>query len=236
MKDWKKLIPDTQLWMNKHYTEGRAGKRPKIVVIHHNAGVLSAKQIYRVWQTRPASAHYQVESSGRIVQLVRRADTAWHAGAWNINLESIGIEISNSGGAADGWPIDPRARKEAAKLVAAICLFYKLGVPKAGTNVRFHREFCATACPGQLAPGGKYFESFMRDAAKFYKEFTTPSQVPKHLKPDYSRLALEQLVGAGRKDGRPDFTGWKQLGGHTLVDAVAIIGQTLGIPGFGVDK
>ena len=30
----------------------------------------------------------------------------------------------------------------------------------------------------------------------------------------------------------PGLNGWPQLGGHTVVDALAVIGQTLGIPGF----
>lgn len=44
---------------------------------------------------RQASAHYVV-SDTRIVQMVKEADTAWHAGnrTFNINPESIGIEIN----------------------------------------------------------------------------------------------------------------------------------------------
>ena len=59
---------------------------------------------------------------------------------------------------------------------------------------------------------------------------------PKHLVTAYDRLAFEQLAGPGRTpQGKPDFTGWEQLGGHTVVDALAVIGQTLGIPGFGLE-
>ena len=41
-----------------------------------NAGDLTVKGCYDVWQTREASAHYQVESSGRIGQLVHDRDNA----------------------------------------------------------------------------------------------------------------------------------------------------------------
>ena len=57
----------------------------------------------------------------------------------------------------------------------------------------------------------------------------------KHLMPDYQRSTFEQLAGPGRTpQGKPDFKGWEQLGDHTVVDALAVIGQTLGIPDFGL--
>lgn len=49
------------------------------------------------------SAHYLVHEDGRIVQMVREADRAWHAGksSWkgvtDINSCSVGIEIVNPG-------------------------------------------------------------------------------------------------------------------------------------------
>ena len=102
MRDWRKLEADVVKLINKHYTVGRGGARIEFVVIHHNGGVLSVEDCWQTWQTRPASAHYQVEASGRIGQLVWDRDTAWHAGnAW-ANARSLGIEISNSGGAAQG--------------------------------------------------------------------------------------------------------------------------------------
>lgn len=45
----------------------------------------------------------------------------------------------------------------------------------------------------------------------------------------------EQLCGQGSRDSG-QYTGWPQLGGRTLVDAIALIGQTLGIPGFSAPK
>lgn len=85
--------------LDKHFTPGRGGNKIDKVVIHHNAGVLSIDQIWQVWQSRAASAHYQVETGGRIGQLVWDCDTAWHAAnAW-INQTSIGIEFANSAGA-----------------------------------------------------------------------------------------------------------------------------------------
>lgn len=51
----------------------------------------------------PVSAHYLIGAEGRIWQMVREADRAWHAGAGNwagctdVNSHSIGIELSNTG-------------------------------------------------------------------------------------------------------------------------------------------
>lgn len=43
-------------------------------------------------------------------------------------------------------------------------------------------------------------------------------------------LILDQLAGPVGQDGQRH--GWPQLGGHSLVDALAIVGEKLGIPGF----
>ena len=91
MKNWLALEADIDLIMNKHYTPGRNGRRIDKVIIHHNAGNLTIRGCYDVWQSRPASAHYQVQTDGRIGQLVWDRDTAWHAGNFAANTTSIGI-------------------------------------------------------------------------------------------------------------------------------------------------
>ena len=103
-RNYLKVEPDRYKLMNKHFTRGRAGQKIEFITIHHNAGVLSIDQIWQVWQTRQASAHYQVTSSGEIGQLVNDSDTAWHAGNQWANRRSIGIEVSNSAGQKAGLP------------------------------------------------------------------------------------------------------------------------------------
>lgn len=177
MKSWRTLQPDRVKLMNKHFTKGRNGKKIERVVIHHNAGVLSIDQIWNVWQTRPASAHYQVQSDGTIGQLVWDSNTAWHAANQHINETSIGIEVSNSAGAGADWPIADTAIREAARLAAAVCRYYKLGRPNSGTNIRWHKEFTSTGCPYHLAPGGKYHARFMAEAQRFYDELVKAPKV-----------------------------------------------------------
>lgn len=170
--DWKNLEPDVYRLINKHYTPGRGGQQIKYIVRHHNAGILTIDGCWQVWQDRPASAHYQVENSGRIGQLVNDGDTAWHAANQLRNQQSIGIEHANSGGANEDWPISDTVIKQGARLAAALCRYYNLGRPEYGKNIKDHKETGQTSCPYHLAAGGKYHQAWMNEAQRFYDELT----------------------------------------------------------------
>lgn len=80
------------------------------------------------WLCNPAaqvSSHYLIDTDGRIIQMVREKDRAWHAGVsyWagetDINSCSIGIEIQNEGHALDVLPPFPELQMQA---VEALCL------------------------------------------------------------------------------------------------------------------
>jgi N-acetylmuramoyl-L-alanine amidase len=82
----------------------RDGKRPDMIILHYT-GMRSGAEA-EAWLCDPASdvsSHYLVHEDGRIVQMVREADRAWHAGksSWqgetDVNSRSIGIEIVNPG-------------------------------------------------------------------------------------------------------------------------------------------
>ena len=146
------------------------------MIIHHNAGNLTIKGCWDVWQTRPASAHYQVETSGRIGQLVWDRDTAWHAGNWAANTTSIGIEHADA--SSNPWKISDACLDNGAHLVAAICRYYKLGRPTWGKNVCGHKNFSATECPASLA--GTQHAAYMARAQYWYDHMTgnTPAPAP----------------------------------------------------------
>lgn len=146
MKSWEKCSADVDKIMNKHFTSGRGGSKIQHIVIHYNAGDLTVEGCWSVWRTREASAHYQVESSGRIGQLVWDKDTAWHCGNASENRRSIGIEHANR---KDGT-ISETCLDSGAHLVAALCRLYGLGRPQWGVNVFPHKRFSATSCPGQI--------------------------------------------------------------------------------------
>ena len=127
MKNWDTLEADEDLILNTHYTPGRSGRKISKILVHHNAGNLSIAGCYSVWQTREASAHYQVQADGRIGQLVWDSDTAWHAGNWEANLTSIGIEHADI--STNPWRVSDATLDNGAHLVAALCRYYGLGDP-----------------------------------------------------------------------------------------------------------
>lgn len=83
------------------------------------------------------SAHYLVGSAdGRVAQFVREKDIAWHAGNWDYNTRSIGIEH-------EGWPDRPEYFTDAlydasARLAAAVC--HRYGIPVTRDRVIGHSE------------------------------------------------------------------------------------------------
>lgn len=168
MKDWFTVEPDVVRLMQKHFTRGRGGHSIQYVTRHHLAGIGTTEDVWGWWQTRQASAHYVVENSGRIGQLVWDRDQAWSNANAASNRVSVSIEHSNSGGAAADWPINDTVIREGARLAAALCWFYKLGRPNFGTNIRDHRQFHATSCPHHLASGGRYHAEWMRIAQEHF--------------------------------------------------------------------
>jgi hypothetical protein len=168
MKDYYNVQPDNIYLLNKHFTKGRQAKI-EYVTRHHLAMVGDVKDVVdRVWNTRQASAHYVVAPNGSVGQSVYDGNTAWSNANTASNARSISIEHSNSAGASADWPISEQTIISGARLAAALCLFYKLGRPVFGKNIRDHREFGQTSCPYHLANGGKYHQQWMNEAQRFY--------------------------------------------------------------------
>lgn len=165
--DYENLNADVNKILTTHFSSGRGGKSIKHIVVHYNAGDLTVEGCYSVWQTRQASAHYQVESSGRIGQLVWDKDTAWHASNFAENQQSIGIEHANQGDSLADACIE-----NGAHLVAALCKHYKLGRPEWLKNVFPHCHFAATSCPGPLKAGTSYHDRYMARAQHWYDVMT----------------------------------------------------------------
>lgn len=174
--DFENLKADVNRIMPTHFTKGRRGRTLQFTVIHYNDGDLSVEDCYSVWQSREASAHYQVASDGTVGQLVWDADTAWHAGNWDANCKSIGIEHANQGDS-----ITDACLESGAHLLAAIHKFYGLGRPEWGVNVFPHCRFSATDCPGPLKEGTSFHNRYMARAQQWYDAMvggTEPGDAP----------------------------------------------------------
>ncbi|MEW1888968.1 N-acetylmuramoyl-L-alanine amidase [Streptomyces sp. NPDC048567] len=90
---------------------------------------------------KQVSAHYVVRSGdGYVNQMVREKDVAWHAGNWDYNTRSIGIEH-------EGWVDQPAyftdsMYEQSALLTANICDRYK--IPKDRAHILGHVEVPGT--------------------------------------------------------------------------------------------
>lgn len=164
--NFETLEADVNLILDKHYTPGRGGKSVSFVGIHYNYGDLTVEDCYNIWQTREASAQYQVESSGRTGQLVLDKDTAWALGNFDKNQRSINIEHANK---PDG-SFTEACLDTGAHLVAAICKAYNLGRPQWDVNVIPHKAISPTSCPGELY--GRYKDIYIQKAQRWYDVMT----------------------------------------------------------------
>ncbi|RYQ39399.1 N-acetylmuramoyl-L-alanine amidase [Bifidobacterium pseudolongum subsp. globosum] len=198
MKNWDKLEADINLILDKHFTGGRDGRKIDKVVLHHNGGNLTGQGCYNVWQTRQASAHYQVDSNGVISQHVWDSDTAWHAGNWEANTTSIGIEHADI--STNPWRISDACLDNGAHLTAAVCKFYGLGRPEYGRNVFYHKDFSATECPASIA--GSQRDAYMRRAQEWYDKMTgskpaasAPAKPSTPAKKSVETVAREVIAG-----------------------------------------
>lgn len=95
-----------------NFGERRGGAKPSIIVIHYTAMDSAEAAVERLCAPEfEVSAHYVIARDGKITQLVKEEDRAWHAGAgeWNgvtdVNSHSIGIELDNDGSSPFSAPL-----------------------------------------------------------------------------------------------------------------------------------
>lgn len=187
-RDYYTLQPDKIYRLGKHYTPGRAGQKIEFITRHHLMYIGEGEAVVDgIWNHRPASAHHVIGPDGRWVQTVYDRDTAWaNASQW-ANQRTIAIEHSNITGLAhgndfhpDSWNISEETIVSGARVAAAYCLYFNLGRPVYGKNIRDHFEFTATGCPVHLSGpkvgngfggrAGKYHQQWMDEAQRFYDE------------------------------------------------------------------
>jgi hypothetical protein len=127
------------------YSRGR-GDITK-VVIHTMEGTYAGSISWFQNCSASVSAHYNIRSSdGEITQMVQEEDVAWHAGHWETNKASIGIEHEGYVSQPSTWYTDAMYRESAA-LVRDICDRY--GIPKDRAHIIGHNEV-----PGCSSGGG----------------------------------------------------------------------------------
>jgi hypothetical protein len=73
------------------------------IVVHVTEGAFWGSVRWLQSPRAHASSHYVVGRNGRIVQLVHLSDVAWHAGNWQVNAHSVGIEHEGFTYGPDGF-------------------------------------------------------------------------------------------------------------------------------------
>lgn len=143
-----------------NYRKGRNGRKPIAIVNHITAGAFPGCLTWMQNPVAQASSHYLITKTGRIINLVKDEDTAWHAGAvnkpsWplydgtNPNYYTIGIEH-------EGQPGDPLTDAQyAATLWLHRQLVAKWGIPVDRDHIIGHYRIDSVNrpnCPGSGFP------------------------------------------------------------------------------------
>ncbi len=133
-----------------HMTRGRTRAIDRIVV-HYTGTTASARNNATYFsrnENQGASAHYFVDDiTPEIYQSVAEGDTAWHAGNWDMNCRSIGIEVVSAG--------EDFSEVEIAKLTWLVQkLMAKYGIGASG--VIRHYDVTGKLCPAPYVDAGKW--------------------------------------------------------------------------------
>lgn len=118
----------------KSYTKTKTAKT-EIVIHHWGKDGQSHDGVVRWFEGAGTSAHYVI-SAGRVSCLVDPSHIAWHAGNWEVNKRSYGLECRPEMSAGD--------LETVAQVIADIWKSHKKKLP-----ITYHKKYKATACPGR---------------------------------------------------------------------------------------
>lgn len=169
-----------------------------MVTVHHNGGRLSHEGVLNVWKTRPASAHFDVDSAGNVAQYVEVNEYAWACGNTEGNQRSISIEMCNSA-TSGNWPVSETTWRSAARLAG--WLFAKvIKARPSAANLVPHHHWKATTCAGPYMDG--VFGQFISVAQQAYDFFVgggggggTPPAPPSSGGKSIGQVATEVIAG-----------------------------------------
>lgn len=170
-----------------NFRPGRNGRKPIAIVDHITAGLYPG---CLVWMQNPkaqASAQYLITKKGRIFQLVKDEDTAWHAGAvnkpnWplydgtNPNQYTIGIEHE----ALAGEGLTEEQFKASAWLHDL--LVKKWSIPVDSNRIIGHYRIDSVNRPndpGPKFPWDSLFRILRKDAAPTKPAIPSKPEIPK---------------------------------------------------------
>lgn len=158
------------LWLpSPHFYPGRAGQRPRWVIVHGTAGFGSAEEVARFFQQpeTKAATHYVIGQDGTVVQCVRESEAAWGNGGvtmghdpwWSpdLNPNYLTISIEHHKPQRDNSDELTEAQKQASfRLIEHICERHH--IPRRPADARggitghfsmdpMHRSYCPGPYP-----------------------------------------------------------------------------------------
>jgi hypothetical protein len=176
----------------------------KYITVHHNGANLTHEGVLSVWKTRRASAHFDVDSKGRVAQYVRLREYAWATGSTVGNELSISIEQANSS-FAPHWEVAEATWKATARLIGWLC-YHELKARPSASNVLPHRHWSATDCPGPFVLA--HLNAIIVEAQKHYDDIKAGNKDHQDPAPPHKKTIHEvaQEVVAGKWGNGPDRT------------------------------
>ncbi|QTE01047.1 N-acetylmuramoyl-L-alanine amidase [Streptomyces cyanogenus] len=156
-------------WVAASAANYRRADRPadyrvdRVVVHVTQGGYASAVKVFQD-PAHGAAAHYIVRKDGRITQLIRELDVAFHAGNRSYNERSVGIE--HEGFVEDAASFTDAMYAASARLTAAICDRY--GIPVDREHIIGHVEVPGTdhTDPGRFWDWERYLRLVRAERAK----------------------------------------------------------------------
>lgn len=177
---------------------GRSGQDVTGIVVHHygEMGSTYAGTIRALTKpTAAASAHFVIDA-GKVAQLVALSDTAYHAGNWQINLTTIGIECPPE--------CTPAQLDTLVQLIAGLYKHYGRVLPLSG-----HCDHAPTKCPGRYYP--LLYDIQARATALWSSNNATgPQQPAPDDAPDWAADAADWAINAGLVAGDGNRYGWSE--------------------------
>lgn len=184
---------------SSNFTKGRT-KAIDRIVMHYTGGngdTARNNGKYFAGANRSASAHYFVDETS-VVQSVKEGDTAHHAGNWDMNCRSIGIEMCSKKDSKGIYYIPDATVKRAAELVRELMAKYDIPV----TGVIRHYDVTGKRCPEPMVANAILWNNFkamltVEEAPKGHVVVTSASE--------WAQAAWQKAADTGVMDGTRPF-------------------------------
>ena len=190
-----------------------------MIVIHDIEGSYSSAITAFQNPSRHGSAHYVISSHGAVTEMVSEKNIAWHAGNWDYNTRSIGIE--HEGYASKNLYTIPEYRTSA-ELAGSICS--RWGVPIDRAHIIGHYQVPDPNNPGLFGgtdhhtdPGPYWNWPYYISLAQYYA----------NLLPSPPHMALTAIAYSG--DGTASVRWQPARSCHKPIDSYVVVAQPGGM-------